>query len=338
MKKTDKTYNEIKNRLLEHYWKPGEKITSERDLSILLNVSRVTIKTALNKLLEEGLLEYKEGKRGTFVSNNQNNNNKAKTICVAIDNKTPAFSSFLLEGIHDTLLDKGFHTLYFNTLFNKGNILDQINEIISNNISGFIFAPLMGSYNRENNEKIINLLIKNNIPLVQVDRFVTEDYGSYVGTNNTKAFYNLTKTLINKGYKSFLTVSGYYTSSSKERIIGIKKALRESELDFNQISINEIDYVMENKVSFTNEEKNFINNSEVIIGLNQNLCNAVKQYNNTKYMASSSASKEECENNIATIQPMYEIGKESGRIIIDSINNKNYIQRKVQIGGYLYEK
>lgn len=337
MKKTDKVYREIKNRLIEGYWKAGEKITSERDLSDLLNVSRVTIKASIGKLIEEGYLEYKEGKRGTFVTTNNNENSPNKTICVAIDNMTPAFSSYLLEGIHDSLLTNGFHTLYFNTLFDRDNILEQINNIISNGISGFIFAPLMGNYNIENNNRIIDLLIKNNIPLVQVDRTVTDKYGSYVGTNNSKAFYILTKSLIEKGYKEILIASGYLTSSSYERISGIKRALDESNLKYNDIEINEADFVLKKKLTLDNSSISKINSCEAVIGLNQNLCKAVKQINNTKYMASIAASISEKENDLSIIQPLYEIGKESGRIMVDAINEENLIQKSILIDGKLYE-
>ncbi len=338
MNKTEATYKEIKNRLFEEYWKPGEKITSERDLANLLHVSRVTIKAAINKLIDEGYLGYIEGKKGTFVTNVQNIKDGTRTICVAIDNKTPAFSSFLLEGIHNTLLNKGYHTLYFNTLFSKENIFEQIKNLINDDIAGVIFAPLMGDYNIEKNYKIINLIKNNNIPLVQVDRFVTEDYGSYVGTNNTKAFYKLTKEIIKKGYKSILVASGYQTSSAEEKIIGIKRALSEHNRAFKEININETDFVLSNKLVLEDNIVRDIKNSDAILTLNQNIARAVKKIDDSKYIASSSASKDECENNISAIHQMYEVGKDCGKLIIESIEENNNIQKTILINAQIYEK
>lgn len=338
MNKTEKAYKEIKNRLIEQYWKSGDKITSERDLSSLFNVSRVTIKAAINKLIEEGYLEYIEGKKGTFVTNHYKENNKPKTICVAIDNKTPAFSSYLLEGIHDTLLNKGYHTLYFNTLFNKENIYEQINQLVNDNIAGVIFAPLMGDYNIENNFKIIKLLKSYNIPLVQVDRYITQDYGSYVGTNNTKAFYDITIQLINKGFKSILVASGYQTSSSDEKMDGIKKALNEHNRTLNSININETDFVFSNKFNPDNDTILAIKNSDAIIGINQNICKAIKKIDSSKFMTSIAASKDEVENNIAAIHQMYEIGRECGRLIVDSIEENIKIQKSIYIEAPIYEQ
>jgi DNA-binding transcriptional regulator YhcF (GntR family)/predicted hydrocarbon binding protein len=338
MNKTDTAYKEIKNRLFEEYWKPGEKITSERDLATLLHVSRVTIKAAINRLIDEGYLGYIEGKKGTFVTNVQNIKDGTRTICVAIDNKTPAFSSYLLEGIHNTLLNKGYHTLYFNTLFNKENIFEQIKNLLNDDIAGVIFAPLMGDFNVENNFKIINLLKNNNIPLIQVDRYVTEDYGSYVGTNNTKAFYKLTKEIIKKGYKSILVASGYSTSSANEKIVGIKKALNEHNREYKEININETDFVLSNKLSIDDDMINEIESSDAILTFNQNIARAIKKINDTKYIASSSASKEECENNIAAVHQMYEIGKDCGKLIIEAIEENNDIQKTIFINAPIYEK
>ena len=52
-------------------YKPGMKIPSERDLSRDLGLSRMTVKNAINKLVDEGIL-YRIHGSGTFVSNYTN--------------------------------------------------------------------------------------------------------------------------------------------------------------------------------------------------------------------------------------------------------------------------
>ncbi len=47
--------------------KPGDKILSERELSDLLNISRITARQAIQELLKSGLV-YREQGRGTFVA------------------------------------------------------------------------------------------------------------------------------------------------------------------------------------------------------------------------------------------------------------------------------
>ena len=58
---------EIKHKILLGEYQEGEAIPSERDLTEIFNVSRMTVRQAINNLVTSGLL-YREKGRGTFVS------------------------------------------------------------------------------------------------------------------------------------------------------------------------------------------------------------------------------------------------------------------------------
>lgn len=57
----------IIQKIKDGLWKPGDMISSERELSEMFQVSRMTIRQALNELVNEGIL-YREKGKGTFVS------------------------------------------------------------------------------------------------------------------------------------------------------------------------------------------------------------------------------------------------------------------------------
>ena len=57
----------LRNKINSGEWLPGERIPSEQALSEMLNVSRMTIRQALNNLVKESLISRKRG-IGTFVS------------------------------------------------------------------------------------------------------------------------------------------------------------------------------------------------------------------------------------------------------------------------------
>ena len=63
---SDQVYEQLKEQLINGVWKQGDKIPSENELATLFNVSRVTVRQALSKLITLGLLETKLGE-GTFV-------------------------------------------------------------------------------------------------------------------------------------------------------------------------------------------------------------------------------------------------------------------------------
>lgn len=57
----------ILDKIKSGQWLPGTIISSERELSEMFEVSRMTIRQAINELVREGIL-YRERGRGTFVS------------------------------------------------------------------------------------------------------------------------------------------------------------------------------------------------------------------------------------------------------------------------------
>ncbi len=59
----DSLIDQIENGQL----KPGEKLPSERDLSLQLGVSRMTVRRAINDLVTNGLVYRRQGS-GTFVA------------------------------------------------------------------------------------------------------------------------------------------------------------------------------------------------------------------------------------------------------------------------------
>jgi GntR family transcriptional repressor for pyruvate dehydrogenase complex len=66
-KLADVVAREIENRMLDGRLKPGDRLPSERDLSVQLGVSRPSLREAIQKLAARGLLESRQG-GGTFVT------------------------------------------------------------------------------------------------------------------------------------------------------------------------------------------------------------------------------------------------------------------------------
>ncbi len=60
-------HNHIKKDIESGRWKIGEKIPPERELSKAFGVSRMTLRQAIQTLVDEGILERKVGS-GTFVA------------------------------------------------------------------------------------------------------------------------------------------------------------------------------------------------------------------------------------------------------------------------------
>lgn len=75
-KKTLPRYREIEEdlryKILLGHWKPGDQLPTEQELCNIYNVSRITVRKAINELENAGYLIRQSGK-GTFVTNWQEN-------------------------------------------------------------------------------------------------------------------------------------------------------------------------------------------------------------------------------------------------------------------------
>lgn len=60
-------HNQIREMIEQEKWKVGERIPSERDLAKTFQVSRMTLRQAVQTLVDEGILERRVGS-GTYVS------------------------------------------------------------------------------------------------------------------------------------------------------------------------------------------------------------------------------------------------------------------------------
>ncbi len=63
---SDQVYEQLLEQIINRTWAVGTKLPSENELRQLLGVSRVSVRTALNRLTALGLVEARQGE-GTFV-------------------------------------------------------------------------------------------------------------------------------------------------------------------------------------------------------------------------------------------------------------------------------
>ena len=60
-------HNQLRENIENGHWKVGQKIPAERELAAEFGVSRMTLRQAIQTLVDEGVLERRVGS-GTFVA------------------------------------------------------------------------------------------------------------------------------------------------------------------------------------------------------------------------------------------------------------------------------
>jgi len=63
---SDQVFEQLRDLIFRGQLKPGQKLLPERELARSLGVSRPTVREAINKLVDRGLVEHRQG-QGTFV-------------------------------------------------------------------------------------------------------------------------------------------------------------------------------------------------------------------------------------------------------------------------------
>jgi LacI family transcriptional regulator len=103
--------------------------------------------------------------------------------------------------------------------------------LISHHVSGVIFSPTAAG-----DEKIKQLVEKyerKNIPVVLADRIINDLECDYVTTDNFEAAYNLTSYLIDMGHRFIAVTLSDRFSTEAQRLAGYKKALLDHDIPLN---------------------------------------------------------------------------------------------------------
>lgn len=316
----------IRAQIAEGFWTPGDKIYSERQLSEIHDVSRLTVKRALSELVSEGMLEYKTGRQGTFVSSAREvpearPSGGEQFVGVAVDNHTPAFASHILQGIHEGLWQKGFHTLYCNTYQESGFIVEQIASLIRTGINGFILTPVLGPGAEQVNQRILALLDEKNIPFVLVDRFLESRTDNQVVLNNREIFRELAETLRREGCRRLLLINGYDATSSKARVQGVGDVYsRTGEYSCYEISLDEKD--LNQGTGVPREVLDDLRRQgpfSAVVGVNQLLLDAgiqmMKTLGQRPLTATIVTSPRERYSDFSVVQPISRMGKEAALLL-----------------------
>lgn len=214
-----------------------------KDVAKLAGVSVSTVSRALNgsgyvdKTTEERVmaaikqLNYKPSQvaRG-LVSK------KTKTFGLILPDITNPFFPEVARGAEDEASRYGYNIMLCNSDWNVAKEKMYLNIMQEKCVDGII---LVGS---KIDDDYIKMLSNLSIPVVLLDRSTSLDIHS-ICTNNILGSYMATKHLIEQGYKTIAHISGPHQSpSAKNRLLGYRRALEESDIPFDLVLVIEGDY------------------------------------------------------------------------------------------------
>jgi GntR family transcriptional regulator, arabinose operon transcriptional repressor len=232
----EKVYECLKRDILAGNINYNDFLPSEKEIGDSFEVDRTTVRKALGKLVDDGLVEKRAGV-GTRVVMRQyqpTGRNNFRTIGFLLpkstkkaDRITQPFYSSLFYRVEGECRKKGISLIY--TTLDEDDDLFQVVE--AHRLSGVIFVTNVS-------KKFLQQAVDAKIPSILVNGYY-EDMASVL-CNNTEGAYKAIRHLVELGHRRIGVIkgmSGYITC--EERFEGCHKAAREFGIAFDPADIYE---------------------------------------------------------------------------------------------------
>ncbi|MBC7934717.1 MAG: LacI family DNA-binding transcriptional regulator [Rhizobacter sp.] len=158
-------------------------------------------------------------------------NNRTRSIGVLVSNISNSFFSEVLDGIESIGYEKNYQVMITQSLESPENELKQMENLISRSVDGLLVSLCSTS----NSVELLKETHLSGTPVVFFDRISALFETHKVVADNCGGSYNLTKHLLENGYKKIAHItSSPELSIAIERLEGYKKALAEYNVPFDE--------------------------------------------------------------------------------------------------------
>lgn len=286
-----KIYGDMLNGIKTGEYPSGCRLPSEKELMDMYQVSRITVKKALEILAYRGYILRKPGK-GSFVvsqgnldkallneeamleeelpEENEGNDSEERIIGVILDSFSISFGCELIRGLEYECRKRGFLMLFRCSYGSKEEENRAIHEMIRKGAQGLI---LMCSQGEVYNEVVLELYV-NKYPLILLDRGMAGISLPVVTTDNYQASCELVTKLIEEGHKKicFVSHSSLNTTTVKERFGGYRDTMLNNQLPTDEsVWITDIDKYLPNGEEDFQEDSNIDFKLEEYIQKNEDI-------------------------------------------------------------------
>jgi LacI family transcriptional regulator len=325
------------------------KPTSIKDIADSLNVSKTLVSLVLNnKAANYGIskqtqeLVFEKAKELNYKPNRIAQGlrlGKSRSIGLIVPDISNTFYSRISRHIGDLVDDKDYNLMIYNTDEDVEKEKKIIETLLERHVDGIILTSTSIQ------AKEIQLLDKNDVPYVLVDRKMDEIDTHYVGIDNYRNAYEAVESLIKNGAKKIASISvgPLNISTLEDRKNGYISALKDNNITANDthnitVSYNNISEDLSEKLDMLFKQTDkpdalFIANNKLAIETLKKL----KSLNIRIPEDISIASFDDIPlfdilpYPISTVaQPVMDICKSATEILFDEINGKNDSKQEKQ--------
>ena len=371
VKKSQVVQHKLHNRVeeqIQHYvaanhLAPGSQLPTEAEFCQQLKVSRSTVRHALERLELKGVISRTRG-RGTFLLDTSLVNQRQpidQTNIARVTNPTgmigvvfsyaseiDVMQTALLRGIEHAVKPRGYNVYFGRTDdWDEAGEMKTIEDLLHIGVNGFVILPLPNRTSTVGVQK----LIERKIPLVLVDRYLSDLDTSYVISDNDAGTYQVVEHLILAGYRTLIftidkaegaTEKQFLTTSIRDRYNGYCQVLR----DYNLAHLIQPPYAVDHAkqesvrelltsaprgalplavVAVNDHVATEISNTGAQIGLRPPDDFAIVGFDDLPFASRISVPL------TTVIQPRYEIGFRAGHLLVDKMAGNLIRNEKVTL-------
>lgn len=174
----------------------------------------------------------------------------SSTIGIVVPRINRHFFSHVISGIESVTNSAGYNVMICQTNENFDEEKRCLQTLINNRVDGIIMSIAVGTKNASH----VKSAIEQGIPVVQFDRVNTSLNTDKVLNDNISAAYEVTRHLIEQGYKRIVHAAGpLHNNVYADRCEGFKKAMTESGLPITKESITEVGLTREDGCNFARQ-------------------------------------------------------------------------------------
>jgi GntR family transcriptional regulator of arabinose operon len=200
-------HNQLRELILSGRWSGGSRIPSENQLTSHLNISRSTIRLALQRAELEGLVERLPGK-GTFVAQVSQKENHKRLIAFVTRGFDSETHLLLLNGAEEAVKANG-HRIIFNNVQSRQEEIDLLNRFGDEDVAGVLLWPNANTPQMEQ-ENVMSYQ-QVHIPIVLMDRQIYGLDYDCVTSDNYGGAQALMRHLVELGHRHIIFLSHHET-------------------------------------------------------------------------------------------------------------------------------
>lgn len=191
-------HNQLRQHILSGEWAHGSKIPSESQMARHLNISRSTVRTALQQAQMEGLIERQPG-RGTFITYHSNVQ-ALQFIAIITSSFDSESHSLWLNGAEEEAKAQGYRMIFCNTQTSQEEF-DTLRQLQAAHVRGVLMWPKLDETHHTRNYADITL------PIVMLDRYPVATAFDCVTSDNQGGVKQLMEHLFELGHERIVFLS-----------------------------------------------------------------------------------------------------------------------------------